>query len=149
MPPDLRGGRSRSRRPLQDRPCRRLLVLSISTAPGTAEEHLGTSRSGREGCDCNRDRGDQYRVPHQARREERVATDRERKADRPHEAQRLQDVMPYGDVGNVSQRADFVIENEIPRMNDIRADSFEDDMATLTLSGKMVFMAMTDRAQTN
>ena len=108
-----------------ERPCQLLFVLAITAATRCTDEHLGFLRSGRKSCDRNCCGGYQYSMPHHAPGKERVASNRKRETNRPHQSQRLQNIMPDGDVGNITKRTDFVIKDKISSIHDKVPGAFE------------------------
>lgn len=49
-----------------------------------------------------------------AYRENRIAADGDRKSQRPHQCQALQNIVPGRNIGDIPQRTCFVIEHKIP-----------------------------------
>ena len=84
-------------------------------------------------------------MPKQAPSEKRVASDCQRKANRPHESERLQNVVTNGDVWNVSKRAYFVIEQEIPRECDPTCGLCEHDFPPEDLKVEELLRRLRDR----
>jgi len=94
------------------------VVFAIVAAAGDAGEQVRLG--GRRRQHSNRDGGsaDQQDVPDDAGGQEGVAADREREADGPHDAQCLEHIVAHGDVGDVPEGAHFVVEDEVPSMDD-------------------------------
>ena len=49
--------------------------------------------------------------------QKRVTSDGDRKADRPHQPQHLQDIVSDTDIRDMAKWADVMVEHEIPRLN--------------------------------
>jgi hypothetical protein len=59
--------------------------------------------------------------------QERVTSSRHCKRHGPHQTQGLQNIMANGDIGNISQRANFVVEHKVPAIHDRPSDGVEHD----------------------
>jgi hypothetical protein len=116
-PPDLNWSKEtdcRSINRLLTRQYQRLFVLAISAATRTTYEQLRLRRSSSISCDRNRCRCYQNSMPNNVCSKQRVISDCDGKTNCPHDPQRLQNIMPYGNIGNMTQWTYVSIKYETP-----------------------------------
>jgi hypothetical protein len=96
----------------------RLFVLAIIAATRTACEQLRLRRSSGIRCDRNRCGPYQNSMPDNACSKYRIASNCDRKTNCPHETQRLEHIMSYRNILNVTKRTYFSIKYEVPYVDD-------------------------------